>query len=214
MTQRRVKPFAILAVLVVAALALLSASQTWVVLTLDGAPEPVAVGGVVTSPALFAFGVVGLALAGALALAGPGFAVVFGVLEAAVGVSMLLGTIGAIADPVAATVTVVTEHTGVAGAAAAGLVQSAALTPWAWIGVVTGVLTVLVGVAIIVLARVWPQTGRRFQADAVRTESDDVVDWDSLSRQDADAASGGPDDAPAGDGAAARADAHPDPDGR
>ncbi|WP_430646389.1 Trp biosynthesis-associated membrane protein [Agromyces sp. GXS1127] len=193
---RRMKLPAILGILAGSGLALLSWSQTWYSATLvDGAAAGAAttleVGGQAASPALSALALTGLALAGALTIAGPVIRIVLGLLAAALGGCIVLAAALAIADPVAAVSSTVADATGVAGAdSTADLVAEVVASPWPVVAVVGGALVVLAGLAVVATARAWP-TSRR-HGGGVRVAADDgspvpasdrAVDaWDDLSR--------------------------------
>jgi len=195
---RRMKLAAILGILIGSGIALLSWSRTWYAATLvDGAAAGSAttleVSGQAASPALSALALAGLALAGALTIAGPLIRVVLGVLAAALGGCIVLAASVAIADPVAAVSSAVAEATGVAGAeSTAELVAVVVASPWPAAAVAAGVIMVLAGLMVVVTARGWPTSRRygggvRVAADpgAAAPASDRAVDaWDDLSRGD------------------------------
>src|SRR4051794_25247525 len=108
---RRLKSIAILAVLVLSALTFLAWSQSWGSLTIVAGSTSAAtldVPGSVAAPALSALALAGIALAGALAIAGPVIRIVLGALEVLLGASVLASAVGALTDPVAAGASVVT----------------------------------------------------------------------------------------------------------
>ncbi len=198
MPARRVKLVAILGILVGSGLALLSWSQVWYTATLvDGATAGSAstldVGGRTASPALSALALAGLALAGALTIAGPLIRIVLGLLAALLGGSVVLAASLAIADPVAAVSSAVADATGVAGAEpTAELVADVVSSPWPAVAVAGGVVVLLAGLAVVVTGRAWPTSRRygggvRMAADGSTPgpASDRAVDaWDDLSRGD------------------------------
>ncbi|WP_353814179.1 Trp biosynthesis-associated membrane protein [Agromyces sp. SYSU T00266] len=195
---RRVKLGAIVGILVGSGVALLAWSQAWYAATLvDGATSGSAatlqVGGQAAAPALSALALAGLALAGALTIAGPVIRVVLGVLAAVLGACVVLAASLAIADPVAAVSSAVADATGVAGAGpTAALVADVVATPWPAVAVVGGAIVVLAGLGVVATARAWPTSRRhgggvRVAADdgAAVPASDRAVDaWDDLSRGD------------------------------
>jgi len=187
MTPARLRLVSLLAVGVVAALALLAWSQTWFRVTVDS--RVLAVGGSVAGSAMPALALTSLAVILALALAGPFFRAVLGVLEALLGVAMIATTALALADPVAASLPVITKATGLtgSGSAVAGAHEA---TAWPALAIVAGVLAVLVGLAIAVTSRRWPSSSRRFtrtrteSADGTAADADPVREWDALSEGD------------------------------
>ena len=182
---RSAKSMVLLAGAVVAILTLVSWTQVWFVVALtDGAQLEVA--GEVAAPALSALALASLVLVGALAIAGPFFRFVFGVLEALIGVAVLFSAILAVGDPVAASGSAISTATGVAGdesiASAVGSIDGSV---WPWIALVCGVLMLAVAVAILVTSRHWPSSAsRKYQAtrlEPAKAERTSVDDWDSLS---------------------------------
>ncbi|PWC04084.1 Trp biosynthesis-associated membrane protein [Agromyces badenianii] len=201
MSAARMKLPSILATIIGAGFVLLSWSQTWFELVIEastaaGAGEAIAVGGGVASPALAALGLAGLAVAPAIAIAGPGIRIVLGMLEIVLGGCVLLAAGLTLADPVSAVSAAVTEATGVAGAApTAELVASVAATFWPTLALVGGVILVLGGLVVLVTGSRWPASSRRYSsarlsadrpaADVERPASDRAIDdWDGLSRGD------------------------------
>jgi hypothetical protein len=166
---RRLKLLTIVAVLLLSALAFLAWSQPWgslVLVAADTTTERVLeVPGSVAAPALSALGLAGLALAGALAIAGPVVRIVLGALEVLLGASVLWSGLGALTDPVAAGAAVVTTTTGVAGTSSVrALVEVGEQSPWPAVTVALGALMVIAGLVVIATVRRWPSAGRKYQA--------------------------------------------------
>ncbi|QHC66569.1 Trp biosynthesis-associated membrane protein [Rathayibacter oskolensis] len=203
MTGRRLKSAVILGIVLLAALELTSSTQTWFTLGLtategDGASLDVV--GTVAAPALSALALAGLALAAALAIAGPAFRVVLGVLQVVLGGSVVLAASTALGDPVRAGSSLVTNATAIAGQeSVAALVDSSSSTAWPFVALVSGVVTAVLGAAVVATVRRWPDAEKkrvsRFEpadgyghgASTVETEEgtiDPVVSWDELSRGD------------------------------
>lgn len=182
---RRIKLLTILGVLVASALGFLAWSQTWSTLQLDGSESiaaTITVPGSVAAPALSALSLAGIALAGALAIAGPVVRLVLGVLELVLGASVLWSSIAAAADPVAAGASSVTTTTGVAGSSSVrALVSGYEATVWPAAAIVSGALMLVAGLLVIVTVRRWPASGRRYQAvvfeDAGGARSTDPGDF-------------------------------------
>ncbi|MFD3444818.1 Trp biosynthesis-associated membrane protein [Microbacteriaceae bacterium 4G12] len=184
----RIKYTLVLAVIAVSALVLLAWSRDWYVFTLAGdSAERVAVPGSVAAPALSALALAGIALAAALAIAGPVFRVILGVLQIALGACIVLSASLAAADPVAAGARAVTDSTGIDGAASvAALVADVAGGTWAAVTLALGVLAALLGVAVLITSRRWPASSRRYSAvqfdeAPARGRDASVSDWDTLS---------------------------------
>ncbi|MCU1412325.1 MAG: hypothetical protein JWR04_3032 [Rhodoglobus sp.] len=164
-----------------AGLALLSWTQTWFDLVLEGG-QPLAVAGQAAAPALSALGLASLALLGALSIAGRGVRVALGILEAAIGVLLAVVAIGALVDPVAASASTITATTAVGGPESiAALVLSAAVTLWPAVGIVAGVLTALVGIAVLSTGHRWPGPTKKYEAVPADDTGTPVGAWDSLS---------------------------------
>lgn len=204
MTARRLKLVVILLVLAASALALLAWTQVWIT---AGAPQPgtapktLEVTGSTAAPGLTALALAGVALAGALTIAGPVIRVVLGLLEILLGFSVGLAAALALGDPAGASAALITAATGIAGTESVtdGVVASVS-APWPYVALVAGVAMAAAGLAILVTARRWPGPGTRYQA--VRFEaadaaapaghavadragdpsSDAVDDWDGLTR--------------------------------
>lgn len=188
MSPRRAKTLVLLTGLALAGLTLIAWTQTWFVFTLAekaDSTHPVTVEGTTAAPALAALGLAGLALVAALTLAGPFFRRVLGVLELMIGASVVISSVTALANPVAAGAELVTKATGVAGAGSIeNLVTSVSQGPWPWVALALGVLLAALGVVITLIRSRWPDSSRRFQA--VRSEPGEsahtpATDWDALS---------------------------------
>ena len=186
--SRRLKAISLIVTILLSALTLLAWTMTWFQVVLGGgesASTEISVTGEVAAPALAALGLAGLALVAALAIAGPVFRMVLGVLEVAIGACVAWSAWGAISDPVAASAPLVTETTGISGARSVDtLVESVAVTAWPAVTILVSVLMVITGIFIVATARRWPGPTSRYQGirvedpDAPRTS---VSDWDSLS---------------------------------
>jgi hypothetical protein len=181
---RRLKLIAILAGIGLSALTLLSWTQVWFTVRLETG-QTLSVTGDVAAPALTALALSGLALAGALAIAGVVFRVILGVLQVAIGGLIIMSASIALADPIAASARAITAATGVSGdESVAALVSAVHLTAWPLLALLFGILLALLGVLIVVTARMWPVSSRKYQA--VRLEEADgehtsAGDWDALS---------------------------------
>ena len=182
---RRLKSLALLGTALVAGLYLFTGTQDWFALEiLDGGSVVVPIPGTVAVPAQAAFGLATLALVAALALAGPGFRILFGLLSIVLAGCVMLGAFLALGDPVLAGSSVVSEHTAVSGTeAVAELVGAVTITWVPAASIASAVLGVLVGLGILVTAGRWPGAQRRYDTGtALRDEYGNPVDWDALSR--------------------------------
>lgn len=164
----RIKLLHIVTILLASGLALLSWTQTWILATIvtqAGAEQRLDVDGSIAAPALTALALAGLALAGALTIAGPVIRIILGFLEALIGFSIALEAFSAIFDPAAASASAVTAATGIAGphSVVAGVV-SAELTFWPYLAIVAAGIMMVVGVSVIVTVGRWPGPSNRHQA--------------------------------------------------
>lgn len=196
---RRVKLALILLVLLASALALFAWTRVWIDATLSaGTPgtqtQQLEVSGASAAPALTALALSGVALAGALTIAGPLIRVILGILEVLLGGCVALSASLVIADPAAASASSVTSVTGIAGEESVlGGIAGASLTAWPFVALAAGVIMALAGVAILATNASWPRSTSRYQA--VRLEpaqsgnapagdasSRSVDSWDELTR--------------------------------
>ena len=194
--------------LLASGLALLAWTQVWVnaiVGQSGSARQSLEVSGSTAAPAVTALALAGLALAGAVSIAGPVIRVVLGVLEVLLGFSVILSAFLAITAPAAASAGAVTDATGISGVdSVVDAVTEAALTPWPFVALLAGVVMFGAGVGVLVTARRWPGPTSRYQAVRFETAepgemtavhgpdgadsstpgstSDAVDDWDGLSR--------------------------------
>ncbi|AYF99087.1 Trp biosynthesis-associated membrane protein [Protaetiibacter intestinalis] len=189
MSGSRLRGMLLAASAVLAGLVLLAWSQPWFTFTFtaaSGDPAPLQVGGDVAASGLAPLALTVLAVVAALALAGPVFRAVFGVLEALVGAAIVAVCAVTLGDPVASSASAITEVTGESGhEAVAALVASTSTTAWPTVAIVLGVLVALVGALVVVTGRRWPVAGRRYSR--TRTEavaSDPIAEWDALSDGD------------------------------
>lgn len=182
MSAKRLKLASIFTAVGLSALVLLSWTQEWFAIRL-GSGETLSIAGDVAAPALTALALSGLALAGALAIAGPVFRVILGLIQVSIGALVITSAVLALGDPVAASAREITQATGVSGdESIAALVSAAVASPWPAVTVVLGILLALLGLATALTTRYWPVSSRKYQA--VRLEETDgspVADWDALS---------------------------------
>lgn len=182
MSAKRLKLASIFTAVGLSALVLLSWTQEWFAIRL-GSGETLSIAGDVAAPALTALALSGLALAGALAIAGTVFRVILGLIQVSIGALVITSAVLALADPVAASAREITQATGVSGdESIAALVSAAVASPWPAVTVVLGILLALLGLATALTTRYWPVSSRKYQA--VRLEETDgspVADWDALS---------------------------------
>jgi hypothetical protein len=172
--QRRLKTLLLVTAVLANALILAAWTQSWLSISLVGVgPHSGAldVVGSVAAPALSALALAGLALVAALAIAGPVFRIILGVLEAVIGVCVAISAI------------TVLNHSTV------DLVAATSLTAWPAVALALGIILGLAGLATAVTHRMWPGPSRKYQAVRfTQVESapsaDPVGAWDDLSRGD------------------------------
>lgn len=192
----RARLLSVLAILLAGAMAVISSTQTWLVVTLqDGDHAELLVTGAAAVPVLAPLGLAVLALGAALSIVGTVLRYAFGVLTVLIG--GLLGYLSAtivLSAPVAAVASTVTTATGITGlSGVAALVSTITPTPWPALTLAVSALLLASGVFALATARSWRGSGRKYQSDSsTRTRADrepaaprrfDAVDsWDDLSR--------------------------------
>ncbi len=170
----RIKLLVVVAVLLGSALALLAWTQTWVATTIfshSGGAQQLDIDGATAAPALTALALAGLALGGALTIAGPIIRVVLGVLEVLLGVSVGIAAFGAVSDPTNASSAAITAATGVAGTHAGDGVVSTSLTPWPYLAIFAAAIMVAAGIAVLVTSSRWPGASQRYRASRLEPVS-------------------------------------------
>ncbi len=197
MTARRLKSVSLIAALVLSGLTLLAWTGQWYSFTLreSATGRPVlGVSGDVAAPALVALALASLALVAALAIAGPFFRAVLGILQVVIGFTVGLSATLAEADPVRASASAISAVTGVAGSKpVAAVVASVSQTAYPTMAIVVGILTMALGLFVLVTSRRWPGSSRRYGQPVILENAepgkpsapghvdDAVSDWDSLS---------------------------------
>jgi uncharacterized membrane protein (TIGR02234 family) len=166
MPPRRLKLVTILTGVLLAGVGLLTWTQPWFRVVVEspqgGRLDLTAAGDVAGSP-VSALSLAALALVGALTIAGRVFRVVLGLVQVALGAGVAVTAATALADPVRASGSAVTDATGVDGQdSLRALVSATEATPWPWAALVAGVLAALLGVAIVLTSGSWPQAGRKY----------------------------------------------------
>lgn len=181
MTPARLRLGIILLGIAVAGLAFLSWTQPWFTLVLQGG-QSLAILGQAAAPALSALGLASLALLGALSIAGRGVRVALGLVETAIGVLIVVVAVGAVADPAGASASTITATTAVSGTLSiAALITSVTVSAWPFVGIAAGVITALVGVAVLATGRRWPGPTKKYEAVPASDTGTPVGAWDSLS---------------------------------
>jgi len=198
MSPRRLKSLSLLAAIVLGGLTLLAWTGEWYSLRLreSATGNPVlSVSGNVAAPALIALALASLALAAALAIAGPFLRVVLGVLQVVIGFTVGLSATLAEANPVRASEAAVSAVTGVGGSkSVAALVTGVSQTAYPVIAIGVGILIMALGVFIVVTTRRWPGPSGRYRQPVILQNAEGqsapdtqdaaahaVSDWDTLS---------------------------------
>jgi len=193
MSGSRLRTVLLGATAVLAALVLLAWSQPWFTITLvpgSGDGGALVVRADTAASGLVPLALTTLALVAALALAGPVFRIVLGVLEALVGACIVAVALVSLSDPIAASAAAVTELTGVSGHdSVVALVDGVEVTPWPVVAIALGAAIVLVGAFVAVTATRWPVSGRKYnRTRAVPADdtapADPIAEWDALSDGD------------------------------
>jgi len=189
MTPQRLRLAAFVLLALTAGGLFLAWSQPWFTFSLE--TGPLTVRGDVAAGALPPLALVSLAMILALALAGTVFRVVFGVLEALVGVGAIVASAFALGNPIAASSPAIAKAIGLTGQGSAAAVAATHATAWPVVAIVAGALGVVTGLLVAVTASRWPVSGRRFSrtrtepADVDPSAADDPVrEWDALSQGD------------------------------
>jgi hypothetical protein len=184
-TPRRLKSTLLLSSIALSAIILLSWTQEWFSLALDGG-EVVSVGGDRAAPGLSALALAGLVLVGALSIAGRVFRLILGLLQAFIGVTVVFSAAVALADPIAASATAISELTGVAGTSSVTeLVSQIGQSSWTWLAATAGCALVANGVAVVASSHRWPTSSKKYQsstASPTAGEPSSVDDWDALTK--------------------------------
>jgi len=199
---RRLKYGAILAILLGCGLAMLAATQQWYAFELSpeaGHGQAVTVQGSAADQAVMALALAGVALAAALAIAGPLIRVILGALGVVIGGSLVLSTVMATREPVQAGAAALTKATGITGdSALAGLVVRTEASAWPLAAIAGGVIAGLAALAVLVTSRRWPASSHKYQsvrfaaaeetppvrrsAEPASERDRAIDDWDELSR--------------------------------
>lgn len=192
--SRRLRLYTIAGIGLISALVFVTTTQNW--WTLHLATSTIPVPGTSAAPALSALALTDLALAAALAIAGPVFRLILGLLQLLLAFTIVFSTAVSLANPDEQSATLVSKATGVAGAGPIrGLIHSVAFTPWGAIAIAIGSLAFLAGVWLLLTFRAWPSASRKYQAvkfakaDGPR---DAVFDWDAMSNGTDPTAADGP----------------------
>lgn len=188
----RTKLWLLLGIAVAGAIALYSATQVWVTLSLvEGAAAfgELAVTGQQVNQSLSPVALAALAASLALTIAGKAFRRVLGVLVVLLGAGLGAIAVAVLRDPAAAVTGRLAEVTGLAGSAQADLVTGVTMSQMAAVTLVAAGLLVLFGVLVLVFSGRWKTAGRKYEADGGKnrpagSEPDRISDWESLNEGD------------------------------
>ena len=181
MNPRRFRLVLVLAGALAGLLILLSWTQLWFTVSLDGGQQ-LEVPGQSAAPALSSLALAALALSAALAIAGRVLRVVLGVVAAGIGALAIAAATTAMLDPVTASAGVVTDATALAGAETIrSLVVALAATGWPWLTVAGGALALAVGVLVVATAHRWPGPTRKYETTSDTDGGGTAGAWDALS---------------------------------
>lgn len=186
---RRGRSLSVSGFLLAGAIGIISSTQTWVTVERADAGEAILVPGASALVLLAPLSLAVLALGAALAISGPVFRLVFGVLSGACAVFLGWSTLQLmITVPESAIAPTVTEVTGLAGTSALSDVV-AAVVPSAWpaIALVGWVILLLASALVLTTWRRWKSGGRRYRTNADEPVAHDgpvdaIDSWDELSR--------------------------------
>lgn len=187
----RARLLSVLTIVVAGALGVISSTQTWLTVTLEGsAAHDLTVSGAAAVPVLAPLSLAVLALGAALSIVGRVLRWIFGGLTVLIAVT--LGTLTALiafAHPVSAVASTVTAATGIAGVdAVASLVTAITVTAWPAVILVVWILLLAAGALTLASAHRWQGSGRRYRTaeaatPAAASRPHDAIDsWDDLSR--------------------------------
>jgi len=212
MRRARSLKFGVIGAFVIAAgLGLTASTQDWFGFTLIASTRQsadVMVQGSDAAAGLTALSLAGIALAGALAMAGRIARLLLGILGVVLGVCILWSSAAPLGDPIASGASAISKQTGIAGDTAVHhLVASTEVMVWPVVGIVSGALFTLAGLVVIITFMAWPATSRRYEA----------VRFADASGKPTDASASASDPTGASDGAPvseAQADEQPDPEQR
>lgn len=180
MTGPRLRLVAVLSGLGLGGLVLLAWTQPWFGVTLTTGLD-LEVAGDRAAPALSTFAFATLALSAALTIAGRMLRYVLGALQAALGGLVTVFAAQALADPIGAAASTITEATAVSGRESiAELVLGTSSTPFPVLAIVAGALLLLLGLLVLFTERRWPQRSTRYDAARSRTAGSAGA-WDALS---------------------------------
>lgn len=185
MTQRG-RSLSVLLLVIVGGAGVMSATQTWLRVTLTTGADALDVSGADAVPVLAPLSLTVLALAGVIAICGRLLRYVFAAIALLIAAGLVAVTAPiAYQTPVSAVSGAVTDATGLEGTeVVAQLVAGISATPWPATALALWVLLTVTAVFIAATAHRWRTTGKRFRTDTVHDAGpvDAIESWDDLSR--------------------------------
>lgn len=180
------KRLAVIVLLLAGVLALAASTQPWVFAQLEQvatSQSEITATGKEANAALAPISLAVLALGIALTIAGQIFRYVLSIISVLLGAGLIWVGISSLADPIAAVSTQLSELTGLTGGAQFDSVENLSSTPWPYVTILTGVVTIIAGLIVVLRSRNWKTGGRKYETDKapVSAEPDRVSDWDMLS---------------------------------
>ncbi|MGV8875913.1 MAG: Trp biosynthesis-associated membrane protein [Rhodoglobus sp.] len=170
------------AFIVLAAAVMLSWTQVWFSFTLSDGSHVDALGSDAVGP-LATLALALFALVAALGISRVMVRRVLGMVAAAVGVVIGIISQAALADPVRASVAIITEATGISGIQSLrALVSSVDATFWPAPAIIAAILIVILGVSVTVSAHRWPGPTKKYDRAETDVADDPASQWDAQSR--------------------------------
>ncbi len=186
---RRARAVAVVVTVLCGAAGVLSSTQTWLhVALVDSTADSLAVTGSAALPVLAPASLAVLALGVALSIVGTVVRYVFGAVAVVIAGALGVATAAVAYElPVSAVARAVTDATGITGdEPVSRLVSGISATAWPTLTLLFWLVLLAAGVFVLVTARRWTATGRKYRTDAAAAATSgplDAVDsWDGLSR--------------------------------
>lgn len=185
----RLRTLVVVAVLLCGGVGVMAATQTWLEVTLHGVEStPLAVTGSAAVSVATPLALAVLALGAVLAITGTAVRYVLGALAVIIAATQgYLTARVAFTAPTSAVASTVTKSTGITGSGpVADLVAHIAPTAWPFVALAAWIVLAAAGVVVLLTARRWPSSGRRYRMAAGRPATagplNAVDSWDGLSR--------------------------------
>ncbi|MBX3087299.1 MAG: Trp biosynthesis-associated membrane protein [Cryobacterium sp.] len=178
---RKLKSRLLLAGVLGAIAALLAWSQTWFSARFADSANGVGTvdaAGMESAPVFIALSLAALACIAVLAIAGRLARTIGSILLVLFGAGMSVSALFALLDPLRAVSSGVSKATGIDGLEAiSAVVKSVSASAWPFIGIASGAVVVIVGIAILTVHRYWPGSAGRFESGAKAVSRSEGEDW-------------------------------------